>query len=658
MPISDFDHVVNLDEIENPLIRFYPVEKLIRTSVYITWPLILLNAIIFGLFVVAFFVQLFGSGLGPTAPILGLAFVYLGSFTMMALNVAMSWFISTLKAERLAITLVIQLVFISAYTVINFAAAQHFNARYYTPLHLLTVSPVYFLYFLVAMIVIAWFVYTLASGIRALTRIPQQERFIARPEYFKSRFNLRTLERYGGLPPVVELLPRRQRLKVIFYFSSLCFVIAFYALENIGGLYFFQDMALRGICGSASNLDACLRANVVNSQVYVLVIGLVAIFAFPKAGNALLARMHKLSTYALNEMQRIDPRPPVLFLRAFRDDQVALQEPRRTLLNRMIDIGRPRTNLDQLVLDMATPYGPVVALGNPSDQLPPYGAARGYFDGKTWQQAVEQLGREAVVIVLCLDDTKGVWWEVDHLAQQKLLGKTLFLIHPKDAEAGANSAIVRRLVDAVSELVPPTTRQKMAELKSAAVGQPPVIGLFINNDGSTAVARSSTFSRLAFTLAMRWFLRIRLGLEPALARPGASREAGLMSPTALSIVWLSVGIVVSVGMSFVFLGLGLSFIPGVHPVDDGKILSGWIFGTALSVGAGTVLARRHDWRAGTAAHAIYWLGSAFLIGLLIWPMFEILRIASDLKSFLFGAAVFLANVAVFIWRSRISATGR
>jgi len=53
-------------------------------------------------------------------------------------------------------------------------------------------------------------------------------------------------------------------------------------------------MALRGICGSASNLDACLRANVVNSQVYVLVIGLVAIFVFPKAGNALLARMHKL----------------------------------------------------------------------------------------------------------------------------------------------------------------------------------------------------------------------------------------------------------------------------------------------------------------------------------------------------------------------------
>jgi len=229
MPVSDFDHVVNLDEIENPLIRFYPVEKLIRTSVYITWPFLLLNAIIVGLFVVAFLVQLLGPGAGTISPVFWLGFVYLATFTMLALNVAMSWFISTLKAKWLAITLTIQLVFISAFTVFNFAAAQHFNPSYHTPLHLLTVSPVYFLYFLVAMIVIAWFVYTLASGIRALTRIPQQERFIARPEYFKSRFNLRTLERYGGLPPVVELLPRRQRLKVIFYFSSLCFVIAFYA---------------------------------------------------------------------------------------------------------------------------------------------------------------------------------------------------------------------------------------------------------------------------------------------------------------------------------------------------------------------------------------------------------------------------------------------
>jgi len=157
---------------------------------------------------------------------------------------------------------------------------------------------------------------------------------------------------------------------------------------------------------------------------------------------------------------------------------------------------------------------------------------------------------------------------------------------------------------------------------------------------------------------MRWFLRIRRGLEPALASPDATRQAGLMSPTALSVVWLAVGIVVSIGMSFVFLGLGLGFIPGTSPNDDGNILSGWIFGTALSVGAGTFLARRYGWRDGTTAFAIYWLGSAFLIGLLIWPMLEILRIARDRNSFLIGAAVFLANVAAFIWRSRISKTAR
>jgi len=40
-------------------------------------------------------------------------------------------------------------------------------------------------------------------------------------------------------------------------------------------------------------------------------------------------------------------------------------------------------------------FGPVVALGNPHDRFPPYGAARGYFDNKDWQQAVTNLARDA-----------------------------------------------------------------------------------------------------------------------------------------------------------------------------------------------------------------------------------------------------------------------
>ena len=58
-------------------------------------------------------------------------------------------------------------------------------------------------------------------------------------------------------------------------------------------------------------------------------------------------------------------------------------------------LGQQSTPLDQVLLEEGTQYGPVVALGNPRDRFPPYGAARGYFDNKDWQQAVTNLARDA-----------------------------------------------------------------------------------------------------------------------------------------------------------------------------------------------------------------------------------------------------------------------
>ncbi len=77
--------------------------------------------------------------------------------------------------------------------------------------------------------------------------------------------------------------------------------------------------------------------------------------------------------------------------------------------------------------------GPVVGLGNPRDRRPPYGAARGYFDDKDWQGAVNDLANNSAAVVICLDDTDGIWWEIEHLVTRGHLGKTLFLVHPKFA---------------------------------------------------------------------------------------------------------------------------------------------------------------------------------------------------------------------------------
>lgn len=81
--------------------------------------------------------------------------------------------------------------------------------------------------------------------------------------------------------------------------------------------------------------------------------------------------LRRLLRFSLETLQEIDPRPPVLFLRAFRDDQVPLRAPKIALFGRLLEIGRRSNSLDQLLLEEATPSGPVVGLGSPTDKRPP-----------------------------------------------------------------------------------------------------------------------------------------------------------------------------------------------------------------------------------------------------------------------------------------------
>ena len=220
--------------------------------------------------------------------------------------------------------------------------------------------------------------------------------------------------------------------------------------------------------------------------------------------------LRRLLRFSLKSLQEIDARPPILFLRAFRDDQVPLRTRKVALFGRVLELGRRSNSLDQLLLDEATAYGPVVGLGSPTDKRPPYGAARGYFTGETWQDAVENLAASSDFIVICVDDTAGVWWEVERLVDRHL-GKTLFLIHPRYASASRQPAhsgadLARYFHDGRE------SRGARAGL-ATAVGTlrgVPAIGFFHDQAGRLSILQSSTFSRFAYLMALRAFIRRRL----------------------------------------------------------------------------------------------------------------------------------------------------
>ena len=146
----------------------------------------------------------------------------------------------------------------------------------------------------------------------------------------------------------------------------------------------------------------------------------------------------------------------------------------------------------------------MVGLGSPTDKRPPYGAARGYFTGETWQDAVANLAASSDFIVICVDDTAGVWWEVEQLVHRHL-GKTLFLIHPRYAGAAENGLILARISQYFHG------RPEVEGLQAQGPSHlPAVIGFFRDRNGKLNLLQTSTFSRFAYLLALRAFVRQRL----------------------------------------------------------------------------------------------------------------------------------------------------
>jgi hypothetical protein len=131
----------------------------------------------------------------------------------------------------------------------------------------------------------------------------------------------------------------------------------------------------------------------------------------------------------------LSPIGSTLFLRAFRDDQIRIRRASRNLFSSVFDLGRLPTTLDELMLERLDGRGDLIAIGNPQDRngaarRSPWGAQRLYVDDAHWQQTVTMLARDADRIVLCVDASKGVRWEIAHVLQAGHANKTLFFLNP------------------------------------------------------------------------------------------------------------------------------------------------------------------------------------------------------------------------------------
>jgi hypothetical protein len=148
-----------------------------------------------------------------------------------------------------------------------------------------------------------------------------------------------------------------------------------------------------------------------------------------------------------------DERAPIVFLRAFDQDAARLRTRGGDLFARWpAGVGRSRT-LDEILLEHGSPYGPVIAIGDPRDPTPPLGAARVFVEGagEQWQDVVRALAGASRAIVMCPNHGEGVQWELDLITQAGGRLQTIFLASP-ELDREASTALFARIVPAMPEL--------------------------------------------------------------------------------------------------------------------------------------------------------------------------------------------------------------
>lgn len=138
------------------------------------------------------------------------------------------------------------------------------------------------------------------------------------------------------------------------------------------------------------------------------------------------------------ELLATDSRAPILYLRPFKNDSFRFTTFRtktfllETLISGLSGVARkqeggllPRG--EQLFVDLLQPMGPVIAIGRPTEKIPPTGAARLYV-GDNWKNIVHDLLERSQLILFFAGNTEHFGWEVEKVfSKQNFIPVLLFL---------------------------------------------------------------------------------------------------------------------------------------------------------------------------------------------------------------------------------------
>ncbi len=174
--------------------------------------------------------------------------------------------------------------------------------------------------------------------------------------------------------------------------------------------------------------------------------GVLPTLAMMAAVTALLTRARRVMAPSAEEAVRNDGRPPILFLRSFKDDTIKLNQHQMLFGLRQVQPIRFEEALGAMVGD----YGPFLAVGEPHEGLPQLGAARAYLSNEDWQAAVlAWIGKSRMISMLC-GPTRWVHWEMQNIVAAGRLDCLLLFMPPGRTASGQ---IARRRLERWDNIV-------------------------------------------------------------------------------------------------------------------------------------------------------------------------------------------------------------
>ena len=156
------------------------------------------------------------------------------------------------------------------------------------------------------------------------------------------------------------------------------------------------------------------------------------------AGAIIFRIARRIAAVHARQLMLRDPRPPVLYLRAFGDDWQKLWTAtfgRPSLVERFTL--RRFDRFEEVLVRHLSRYGPVIAVNRPGTRLAPIGAARETIEPADWQSAVANWMAQSALIVFLAPPTRatqGLQWELQAVSEYGYWDKTLVVVPPVRAE--------------------------------------------------------------------------------------------------------------------------------------------------------------------------------------------------------------------------------